>query len=379
MECRDEHNNAGVTEETNFQQVHEKYKPVARDYFHAFLFALITFFTLRASFIDAGLSTGHFWCDILNSVMSASISDFFTFIGAVAFILFGIVGIYEFAYLNGLHMLVPPYYIYLKEQKDEKVAEIMMKVYYKKDMEFIQQYEKDRVNSILEALKINSSQFRYLSYEIVKARSMAGNNRHQLQSKASKIILEERFIKNLTTMDECDRVYKNVNYFINLYTALYDSKIRSDVSRIMANYITMCINPNSFSEIDYIVIPSGSNLLMGLEVAEILGKPTIAILEEARINRREPWDGEYKWDANRLNHIIIIHDVLVTGDKICNVTKKLPINTYQIDGLYCLAKYVHKNYTPEAKIMNACNISYNKIHCLLHITEEQLADKVKRK
>lgn len=384
MEDKDKSSGSSVDKQLDAKPWWKKALLFASNFFHTVFLLLMIFFTGRVIIVESNPPSISSFKDILDFIFSANLTDIFTFIGAIAFILFGFVGIYEYAYLNDLRLLVPPYYIHLKERNDEKAAEIMMKVYYEKDLEFIQQYEKERVNSILTALKINDAQFRHLSYEIVKARSMPTKNLHQLRMKASKIFLDKRFIQDLNNLEPCRRVYDDVNYFVNLYTAFYDSKLRSDAGRIMANFITLCMGADALSRINYIVIPSGSNLLLGLEVGEILGKKTICMLEKPRTDRQKPWDGEYVVsDPTVPNHIIILHDVLVTGEKICDIAKDknkmLPSKTYQMDGLFCLIKYNHTNYTPEANIVRDFGIDSTQIHCLLNVDEKQLAHRIERK
>lgn len=118
--------------------------------------------------------------------------------------------------------------------------------------------------------------------------------------------------------------------------------------------------------LDYIIIPQGSNLLLGLEVGKILRKPVIAIQGEERICKNEFWDGHYEKKPNYKNRVIIIHDVLVTGKKIYKSVEKLPKDTYEIKGLYCLFKYENKKYHPEKLLRkhNICNIK-----CLIYTNE----------
>lgn len=342
------------------------------DIVHLVILLLLFFYTFRAVVcVDTGLFDGHFFQDLKTAFLKAGLNEIFTFIGAVAFVLFGIIGIYEFAYSNGLVFLVPPAFIEIKENKYEKQAEKMMAIYYEKDIEFIHEYEKERVGYILQAMGIEETQFHHIRYELVKARAMIVHNKKQLRNKAQKIIYDKRFIVDQSAIDLCNRVYKNVDYFINLYTALYDSKLCSDVSHIMANYIVMCMGKR-VDNVDYIIVPQGSNLLLGLAVGKILRKPVIAIQEKERIFRNEFWDGNYQSKSEGKNNIIVIHDVLVTGKRIYESIEKLPEDTYIVKGVYCIIKYRNKKYSPE-KELRVHNI-YN-INCLMQ-TDETILERV---
>ena len=336
---------------------------------HAFIIVFLCAFTFRAVFfIDAKNASGDANVGFLTSVLNAGVSEVFTFIGAIAFILFGVVGIYEFAYENGIPFLSPPYYNKRKEKSTEKAAKKMMELYYEKDIAFIQEYEKERVAHVLQALGIDEPQFRHIKYELIKARSMSAATEEELKCKMEKIVFHRDYIVNQEEVMDCDRVYHGVNYFINFYTALYDSKLCADVGGIMASFIMMRMQ-DDIEDVDYLVVPSGSNLLLGLEVGKRLNKPVIAIRREARIIKGESWDGNYTHNAIRKNRIIVVHDVLVTGKRIYESVEKLPANSYLVDGLFCLLKYLHEGYAPEDHLKNH---GIAKAYCLLDVEESKL-------
>lgn len=246
-----------------------------------------------------------------------------------------------------------------------------MRLYYENDIEFIREYEKERIGFVLQSLGLDEAQFHHISYELVKARAMSAQNEEELVEKARKIIFQKKYIIDQSTVVRCDRVYQEVGYFINLYTALYDSNLCSEISRIMASYILLRLREAQIdiNDIDYIVVPLGGNLLFGLEVGKILRKRVVSILNQERILRGEFWDGNYECLPGHTNHIILINDVLVTGDRFYKSVALLPTNTYNIRGLFCLVKYSHNEYQPETALANhnICNIN-----CLLNTSEEEL-------
>lgn len=343
---------------------------------HIGLIVALFLYTFYAVITDHNATTKNFWGNLLEHLIQVDINEIFTFIGAVAFILFGIVGIYEFAYTNGLHKLLPPFYVNFRAKNDEKTAQSMMKTYYKQDLEFIQQYEHERANRILQALGITEKQFHHIQYELVRARIMAQGTQDEMVTKLKPMVYQSDFIVDQTKTPIKQRVYKHVNYFINLYTALYDSNLCADVGNIMANYIIWCFSQNNCDclDIDYIVVPYGSNLLLGLEVGQCLQKPVIAIQEKPRIIKNAYWDGNYKRKASGKNRIIIIHDVLVSGSRIYQSVEKLPSDTFVIDGLYCLIRYNHSKHHPE-EVLKKHGI--HNINCLMH-TDEDTLKKVKK-
>lgn len=344
---------------------------------HIGLIAALFLYTFYAVITDHRATTQNFWDSLLECLVQVSINEIFTFIGAVAFVLFGIVGIYEFAYANGFHKLLPPFYVNFRTKNDEKIARSMMKTYYKQDLEFIQQYEQERANRILQALGITEKQFHHIQYELVRARVMPQETPEEMAAKLEPMVYQGDFIIDQTKTPIKQRVYGHVNYFLNLYTALYDSNLCADVGNIMAGYIIWCFSRNNCddSDIDYIVVPYGSNLLLGLEVGRCLQKPVIAIQEKPRIIKNVCWDGNYKRKASGKNRIIIIHDVLVSGRRIYQSVEKLPPDTYVVDGLYCLIQYNHSTHRPEEALKKH---GITNINCLMH-TDEETLKKIKKR
>jgi len=339
------------------------------------IFALFSY-TFYTVIVDGCITTKNFWDRLLDCIIQASVNDIFTFIGALAFILFGIVGIYEYAYTNGFHGLLPPFYLKFRAKNDEENAANMMKTYYKQDLEFIQQYEQERVNRILQTLGITEKQFHHIQYELVRARIMPQETPDEMIAKLKPMVYQRDFIIDQSKIPIKNRVYHHVNYFINLYTALYDSDLCTNVGNIMAGYIIWCFSQDSldYNDIDYILVPYGSNLLLGLEVGRCLQKPVIAVQEKPRILKDRCWDGNYTRKAGAKNHVIIIHDVLVTGGRIYHSVEKLPPDTYVIDGLYCLIQYDNKKDNPEETLKSH---GIHNIKCLLH-TDEQTLKEVKK-
>lgn len=343
------------------------------NFLHIIVITALIFYTFYAVIADGRITIQNFWGELSKCVLLASINDIFTFIGALAFILFGIVGMYEFAYTNGLRRILPPFYLKFREERDERTAKAMMKTYYEQDINFIQQYEAERANRILQALGLKEKQFHHIQYELVRARVMPEGTEKEMKEKLEQLIYQKDFIVDQSEIPIDKRCYPDVNYFINLYTALYDSQLCTNVGNIFSAFIALSINNSrkSLADIDYIVVPYGSNLLLGLEVGKKLEKPVVVIQEQPRIINDQSWDGNYEPKPGYKNRIIIIHDVLVTGKRIYESIKKLPPDTYTVEGLYCLIKYNHAKFHPKEDLENN---SINNIHCLIKTDEDTLKE-----
>lgn len=298
-------------------------------------------------------------------------NEIYTFIGAIAFTLFGVVGAYDFLYLNGLSVFVPPAYISVKEKNYVKQAEKMMEVYYKKDIDFINAYEKERTSYLLQAMGLEEKQFHYINYKIIRARTqMTEKSIFALRSKAEKILLQKEFVVDQLKIEPLKRVYNEVDYFLNYYTALYDTELCKAVGNLMCHFMLLVLGAE-IEEIDYIIVPKGSNLLLGLEVGKILHKKVLPILDKGRIERDKPWDGKYETD--KVNKIIVVHDVLVSGKRIYESIEKLYRNTYEVSGIFCLARYNSTEFDP-IKEFEEHGIERTKIECLLDINEDVLKE-----
>ena len=312
--------------------------------------------------------------DFFAMCSKIGINEIFTFIGAIAFILFGVVGMYEYAYLNGIDFIVPPSYKNFKQKNELKQVEKMMEVYYERDIRYTQEYEKERAQFLIQALGIEEKQYRHINYEIIKARTMSDKCIYGLKCKAQKALFHKEFIVDQSKTKASQRMYDKVDYFINMYTALYDDEMCKMVADIMARYLVLDLEER-ITNIDYIIIPQGGNFLLGLEVGKRLNKPVISILDKERIYKDIYWDGVYVKNDKEKNNIIVLHDVLVTGKRLYDSVKKLPKDSYNLVGIYNLFRYNNNDFDPFSDIKDAemaCGIEEKKVKWLLEVNEDIL-------
>ena len=358
-----------------FEKKSHKLMECILDIIHIIVTVAVLLFTARAIiYVDKDFASNISMAKIRDTIFNIGLNELFTYIGALGFVLFGIVGIYDYCYNNGIRPLYPTYYAKAKRKSQLKNTQKMMKIYYDNDIEFIRQYEAERIGYLFQSIGIDEGQFRHIKYELVKARAMSADTEENLRNKAKEIIYNADVIEDLTCIDEHDRVYRSVNYFVNLYTALYDTQLCEDIGKIMASFIAFRMDEKQMEELNYIIVPCGSNLLLGLEVGKILKKKVIAIHKKGRIQISKSWDGVYNYTGNK-NKVIILHDVLVSGERIYRSVEKLPKDTYEIQGLFCLFKYEHEGDTPEK---NLAEKNINNINCLIETNEDILKKYVKK-
>lgn len=336
---------------------------------HTIVILLLIVIMFRAVVcVEDGNNQGNigFFGGIRYSILNADLCDIYTFIGALLILIIGIVGVYEYAYLNGLFLFVPPAYVKVKDKISVKQAEKMMQIYYEKDIEFIKEYENYRISHMLQAMGINRKQFNKMKYNIIKARVMPEGDIPEIREKMKSYILHKEFIEDLSSLGTHDRKYDDVNYYLNLYLATYNKSICDSISKTMCGYIINVLGKR-VNDIDYIVVPQGSNILLGLRIGELLEKNVMIMFNEERIQAKRYWDINY--DEHRENKIIVIHDVLVSGKRICESVGKLPKNSFKLLGLFCVSQYMDKSDEAKKELENN---KIKKTNVLVEVNEDML-------
>lgn len=126
------------------------------------------------------------------------------------------------------------------------------------------------------------------------------------------------------------RTYNNVDYFLNFHDAMYSAEYFADFVRVMHLLICEKIGVDNF---DTIAIPYDSNVILGVEVAKLFGKPVVKMRKDrGKLEIDHLWDGEF----SNGNRVLIVHDVLVSGEQIIHTKNHIP-SRCEIVALCCLA------------------------------------------
>lgn len=359
----------------------EKGKNNLISFIHLLILFAILFFIMRSVFfVGTGWKdTGHFFSDFWGAVKAGSLAEWYTFIGAGVIVLIGMAGVYEYGYLNNMSFLVPPSYVSHKETSMLKSAQKMMELYYRKDIDFIKTYEEKRLDTILQTLMLTQEQFNQVRYEFLRVRANVYDGLDSMQKAAKDLFLHREFIIDLTSLDPCDRVYHDVNYYLNLYSALYDKKLCEDAARLMYNFLDNKLK-NDLGKIDCFIVPQGSNLLLALEVGRRTGIPIASVQYRVRTKKGDYLDGIYKRrqgggePADPLDmkpvRIAILHDVLVSGGRIIESLEKLP-GPYELMGVFSIIHYVRPDNKEFKKFRQDKRVK-DKLHCILALTEDEV-------
>lgn len=226
---------------------------------------------------------------------------------------------------------------------EESMADVIQKStdeYFRHEINFIKNYANERTNHVLAQLKLNDSQFSKLRLELIRMRSLPLRNLKDAESKIKEFIRSgyEPFnsfsrnsaVVNLKEIDSAKRTYNNVDYFLNFHDAMYSAEYFADFVRVMHLLICEKIGVDNF---DTIAIPYDSNVILGVEVAKLFGKPVVKMRKDrGKLEIDHLWDGEF----SNGNRVLIVHDVLVSGEQIIHTKNHIP-SRCEIVALCCLA------------------------------------------
>lgn len=226
---------------------------------------------------------------------------------------------------------------------EESMADVIQKStdeYFRHEINFIKNYANERTNHVLAQLKLNDSQFSKLRLELIRIRSLPLRNLKDAESKIKEFIRSgyEPFnsfsrnsaVVNLKEIDSAKRTYNNVDYFLNFHDAMYSAEYFADFVRVMHLLICEKIGVDNF---DTIAIPYDSNVILGVEVAKLFGKPVVKMRKDrGKLEIDHLWDGEF----SNGNRVLIVHDVLVSGEQIIHTKNHIP-SRCEIVALCCLA------------------------------------------
>lgn len=233
------------------------------------------------------------------------------------------------SYTN-LYYFVPDYINFAKQKKQNeeirKIVDSMVEV----DFNFLQDYSEEKINFILSQLGITTNQFKKIKLELIKMRCLPLKSIQDAQEKIKSLCrCDYPIIIDQSKIDSAKICYNKVKYYINTMDVMFIPQFASELSSILSFLINEKLQLQTF---DQLVIPHDSNFLLGVEVGKKLGKSVVKLRKDkGKIETEKCWDGNLK-DGDK---VIIIHDILVSGDQIIETLNKLP-KTCEIIGLFCL-------------------------------------------
>lgn len=240
-------------------------------------------------------------------------------------------------------ILVPDFFEFAKEKKHIKDVQACVETYIKEDVNFLQDYSQERISFIISQLGISKNQLDKIRLELIKMRCIPLKNLDDAKEKIKSLVISDYPI--LIDQDKIDSAkicYNKVRFYINIMDIMFIPDYASELSSILAFLIT---EKADLSTIDKLIIPHDSNFLLGVEVGKRLGKSVVKIRnKKGKIEAEKFWDG----NLNVTDKVIIIHDVLVSGEQIIDTISKLP-DSCAIEGFFCLI--TRKEWDGKKKLM----------------------------
>lgn len=149
------------------------------------------------------------------------------------------------------------------------------------------------------------------------------------------LLSDSRIVLNLEQTDPNRKViYPGLRYYVNFTDTMNIKYVKMRVLSVFQYFIETKLSELMLStrDIDNIVIPTESNVILGIELAEILEKePVIMHHKKRRIFDDQYWDGNLALNSR----VIIVHDVIYSGDNITDCISNLP-KTCSIIGVFSL-------------------------------------------
>lgn len=246
------------------------------------------------------------------------------------------------SYVNW-NILVPDFFAYIKEKKHIKDVQVCIEAYIKEDINFLQDYRQERISFIISQLGISKDQLDKIRLELIKMRCIPLKHLDDAKEKMKCLFISDYPI--LIDQDKIDSskiCYNKVKFYINIMDIMFIPDYASELSSILAFLIAEKVE---LSTIDKLIIPHDSNFLLGVEVGKKLGKSVVKMRSrKGKIETEKIWDG----NLHLTDKVIIIHDVLVSGEQIIDTINKLP-DSCAIKGFFCLI--TRKEWDGKRKLM----------------------------
>ncbi len=251
------------------------------------------------------------------------------YIGSVLIILFGVVGLFEFAYDNGLTLMIPISFVNYKEKNIRKQMKYYIESYLEEELHIINQYNNERISFFLSQLGLSQYDFELVKEQLVSIKMMPLSSISDAEEKMIKILSSGNI---LFKQDKCESkklVYKKVKYYVNFIDIMYIREYNDELSDCLIMLLRETLHLE-LNDINKIIIPHSGNRMLGVSIGQKLGKAIINVTEKAHIFEDQCWEGHF--DESRKNCGVVIHDVLVTGEQIIESIDKVKE--------HCIVKYV---------------------------------------
>ncbi len=275
-----------------------------------------------------GLIAAEIYALITSAQWPFTVSDI---LDAVAPITLSFVGILEIFNLLGLTIFVPSFM--LRKQKEDQTKELRecMNEYYRNEIKFIQDYSEEKIGYILTNLNISVNQLDEIRSNLIEMRCLPLRSIQDARDKIIKYINPTTVIPQ-DHVDSTKLTHGQVKYYIDFVDSMFLPGYCAEIGAVLTFFIMDLLKEKKIEKFDKIVIPWDSNFMLGIEVGKKLGCPVIKVrYKKGRIEEDKCYDGTLE----PTDRVLIVHDVLVSGDQILHAMERIP-NTCQVVGICCL-------------------------------------------
>lgn len=293
---------------------------------------------------------------------------FFSFLGDIVIFLLGLIGIFEFCYDNNLLMFVPSTFINHKEKSQREQIERTLDKYLSEESIAYKEYQFEKIDYILSHLGLSQQGYTDLKMKLLQARLMPeSNDIVTLRNKLTDIIYHGNVIIDLM---DTPSYRADLRYYLKFSDLMHDKLMEEQLCSIMANFIYMTAG-NSITDVTAIVIPHSSNYLLGLGVARKMGKQFVRVIPPEKVVGNICWEGNLS-TSSKEQHIIIVHDVLLTSKQVYESISVLPSNCI-VDGIYCFV--YREGHGGKEKLHD---LGFDNVYALLELTEDDITESLKQ-
>lgn len=283
--------------------------------------------------------------DVQNDELLDKVTQF---IGIIVTVLLGVLGIIEFAYDNGLTLLVPSTFEDYKEKKLNKQTKHYLQEFFRNEAEYFSQHSNTRISFLLNQLGLSKNQFEQLKIDILEIKLLPLHNLEDAKEKIRRIIQKGNIILAQDGKNSADLVYKEVKYFLNFTDILFVEDYYTQIVDCVIFLIKEKCKTTK-TEFNRILISNRGNFLLGLGVSQKLDVALVKVTEEPLILNSKSWIGNFS--QNESNVSIIVHDVLVSGAQIEESIAVVKEST-EIAAIFCIVnrldyegqKYLEEKY-----------------------------------
>lgn len=292
--------------------MNSKYKMTCKDIFHVVVFGGLV---------------------ILNMIQHIKQNEFVSagmIIEQTILIILSYVGLVDISSHIGWSIFVPDFFVVSQDQKRKEEVHSCLNEYFKNDINYIQDYDQERMNYLISQLGISVSQLDKICLDLIRMRCMPLKSLNDAKKKINFLVTGDYpIVINQEKIDSSKVCYNKVKYYINITDIMFSQDYAREISSILAFLITEKLD---LKTIDKIIIPHDSNFLLGVEVGKCLGKSVVKMrAKKGKIEAEKCWEG----NLSPSDKVIIVHDVLVTADQIIETLNRLP-STCSVSELYCL-------------------------------------------